>query len=208
MLPCLPHGPLECNPNFAKGKVMKANEIKKGMVVNIDGSNIMVNQIQVQTASSRSGNTLYKIKGRDVANGQKFDKGLKGDDTVQPVEFARRPVQMLFSDTDACTFMDQESYEQYVIPLHVIEEELRYMTDATEGLFVLIADDQVLGVLLPATVVLEITDCAPGIKGASASARTKPATLTTGLVVQVPEYLSVGENIKVNTESGEYMSRA
>ncbi|MDH5325852.1 MAG: elongation factor P-like protein YeiP [Gammaproteobacteria bacterium] len=187
---------------------MKANELKKGMVINIDGNHVMVNQVHVQTASSRSGNTLYKIKGRNVVNGQKFDFAMKGDETVQAVEFIRRPVQMLFSDSEACTFMDQETYEQHVLPLDMIEEEKLYMTDAMEGLFVLIADERVLGVVLPPTVLLQIEDTAPGIKGASAAARTKPATLTTGLVVQVPEYLNAGETIKVNTDTGEYMSRA
>lgn len=187
---------------------MKANELKKGMVVQIDGSNIMVSQVQVQTASSRSGNTLYKIKGRNVVSGQKFDKGLKGDEVVQAVEFVRRPVQFLFNDGDACTFMDQESYEQYVLAQDAVADDMLYVTDSTEGLFVLIADETLLGLVLPATVVLPITECAPGIKGASASARTKPATLSTGLVVQVPEYLSSGESIKINTDTGEYMSRA
>jgi len=77
-----------------------------------------------------------------------------------------------------------------------------------EGLLALVVDGALLGIELPATMSFEIVDCAPGIKGASASARTKPATLSTGLVVQVPEYLEPGEVIKVNTDTGEYMSRA
>lgn len=187
---------------------MKANEIKRGMVIQIDGKNIVVKQVQVQSPSSRSGSTLYKTRGQDVVTRQKFERSFKGDETVDSVEFMRRGVQFLFRDADGCTFMNTESYEQYVLPESSLEEELPYITDGLEGMMALIVDDAVLGIELPGTVVLEITECAPGIKGGSASARTKPATLSTGLIVQVPEYLTPGEMIKVNTDTGEFISRA
>jgi elongation factor P len=187
---------------------MKANEIKKGMVIQVDGKNIVVKQVQVQSPSSRSGSTLYKVRGQDVVSRQKFERSFKGDENVDSVDFMRRAVQYLFRDGDGCTFMNTESYEQYVIPDDSLEEELPYITDGLEGMMALIVNDQVLGIELPGTVVLEITECSPGIKGASASARTKPATLSTGLIVQVPEYLTPGDSIKVNTDSGEFISRA
>lgn len=187
---------------------MKANEIKRGGVIHVDGQNIVVKQVQVQTASSRSGNTLYKVRGQDVVTRQKFERSYKGDEPVTAVEFSRRPVQLLFRDADGCTFMDRETYEQYTVAEAAIEEELPYLGEGIEGVNALIADGVLLGIELPATVVLDIVDCAPGIKGASAAARTKPATLSTGLVVQVPEYITPGEKIKVNTDSGEFMSRA
>lgn len=187
---------------------MKANEVKKGMVVAVDGHTILIQQVQVQSPSSRSGSTLYKVKGRNVVSRTKFERSFKGDDSLDAVEFMRRPVQFLYRDADGCTFMDTESYEQYLLPDSAVEEELPYISDGLEGLYALIANDTVLGIELPPTVVLPISECAPGIKGASASARTKPATLSTGLVVQVPEYIEAGETIKVNTESGGYMSRA
>ena len=187
---------------------MKTNEIKKGMVVQIDGQNILIKHVQVQSPSSRSGSTLYKVTGRNVVSKQKFDKTYKGDENVDAVDFTRRAVQLLYRDADGCTFMDAETYEQYVMSEADIEEELPYIVDGQEGINALIADGALLGIELPATVNLEIVECSPGIKGASASARTKPATLSTGLVVQVPEYLTPGETIKVNTDTGEYMSRA
>jgi elongation factor P len=124
------------------------------------------------------------------------------------VEIQRRPVQLLYRDGDGCTFMDSESYEQYVVPEEALEEELPFIADGLEGIYAIIADEALLGIELPTTVSLAIEECAPGIKGASAAARTKPATLSTGLVVQVPEYLEPGEVIKVNTDSGDYISRA
>jgi len=187
---------------------MNANELKKGMVFGLDGQHILVRKVQVQSPSSRSGSTLYKVLGRNVVTRQKYERSFKGDEAVDAIEFLRRPVQLLFRDADGSTFMDRETFDQHVIPDDMIEEELAYISEGLEDIYALIADDALIGIELPATVVLEIAECSPGIKGASASARSKPATLSTGLVVQVPEYLSSGESIKVNTESGEYISRA
>ncbi|VAW83417.1 Elongation factor P-like protein [hydrothermal vent metagenome] len=187
---------------------MKANELKKGMVISVDGQNIYIKQVIVQSPSSRSGNTLYKCRGQNVLTRIKFERNFKGDDVVSIVEFFRRPVQLLFRDTEGCTFMDGESYEQFTVPDILVEDELPYIGDDLEGLFALIAEDMIIGIELPATVTLDIIECAPGIKGASASARTKPATMSTGLVIQVPEYLEAGETIKINTSTNEYMSRA
>jgi elongation factor P len=89
-----------------------------------------------------------------------------------------------------------------------LEAEQPYLTDGLEGLHALVADGVPLGIELPATVVLTIQDCAPALKGTSASARSKPATLSTGLMVQVPEYLEPGEEIRVNTVTGEFSGRA
>ncbi len=187
---------------------MKASELKKGLVLDIDGRNILIKALDVQSPSSRSGSTLYKVRGLDLVSRQKYENRFKGDENVQTVEFGRRGVQFLFRDADNCTFMDKENFEQYALNTADLQEELLYLTDELDGIVAMIADDTPLGIELPATVVLEITETAPGMKAASASSRTKPATLSTGLVVQVPEYLTPGERIKINTGTGEYISRA
>ena len=187
---------------------MKANEIKKGMVIHVDGHNVRIKKVIVQSPSSRSGSTLYKATGQNIVSRSKFERSFKGDETVEEVDFSKHQVQLLFREDTSCTFMDSESYEQFSVDNDMLTEELPYITDGLEGLQALIADDIVLGIELPPTVTLEITECSPGIKGASASARTKPATLSTGLVVQTPEYLESGELIKINTDTGEYISRA
>ena len=186
---------------------MKESELKKGLVLDIDGRNNHVRELTVQSPSKSSGSTLYKVRGVDIVSKQKYENRFKGDENIDTVEFARRPVQYLYQDGDSCTFMDRETYEQYSINSSDLDEELRYLGEDLEGILAMIADDNILGIELPATVVLEITDTAPGMKAASASSRTKPATLSTGLVVQVPEYLTPGEHIKVNTATGEYVSR-
>jgi elongation factor P len=187
---------------------MKASDLKKGVVIAIDGDKFVVKEIQVQSPSSRSGNTLYKVQARNVITKQKLEKNFKGEDVVQEVEFSRRPVQLLYREADSCVFMDTESYEQFTIDNSALEHELPFLIDGAEGVMGLVSEGNLLGVELPGTVVMEIIECAPGIKGASASARTKPATLPTGLIVQVPEYLSPGERIKINTATADFVSRA
>ncbi len=187
---------------------MKANEIKKGMVIEQDSKNILIKKIFVQSPHSRGGSTLYKMTGSDIASGQKFERSFKGDENVTQIEVARRAVQLLYSDSETYTFMDSETYDQYILPTEALEDEAKFLYDGLEGLSALISDEQVLGIELPNIMTFEITECAPGIKGGSASARTKPATLATGLVVQVPEYLASGEMIKINTETREFVSKA
>jgi elongation factor P len=187
---------------------MKASDLKKGLVIDIDGRSILVRDLDVQSPSSRSGSTLYKVRGVDIVSKQKYENRFKGDENIDTVEFNRRPVQFLFQDGDTSTFMDKETFEQYMLNTEDIANELRYLGEDLDGILAMIADGNILGIELPATVVLEITDTAPGMKAASASSRTKPATLNTGLVVQVPEYLTPGEQIKINTSTGEYISRA
>jgi len=187
---------------------MKANEIKKGMVVGIDGQRYVAKDIQVKSPSSRGANTLYKIRFNNVVTKQKYENTYKGDDSFQEVDFLRKPVQLIYKEADSATFMDNEDYTQYTIDNASIEDELLYLIDGLEGLYALIADGELLAIELPSSVDLEIIECAPSVKGASASARTKPATLSTGLIVQVPEYLSSGEVIKVNTSNDKFMSRA
>lgn len=187
---------------------MKANEIKKGMVIDQDNKNILIKKIFVQSPHSRGGSTLYKMAGSDIASGQKFERSFKGDENVTQIEVARRAVQLLYSDSESYTFMDSENYDQYVLAADTLEDEAQFLYDGLEGLSALVSDEQVLGIELPNTMNFEITECAPGMKTSSSSARTKPATLATGLVVQVPEYLTPGEVIKINTETREFISKA
>lgn len=188
--------------------MMKANELKKGMLILVDDLPVLINKVVVQSPSSRSGTTLYKVSGRNVSNKTKYEQSFKGGETIIVADYVRRSVQLLYQDADSCTLMDEQSYEQYVITKDNLVDELPFIIDGLTGLQAILVDDVLVGLELPATVTLTIIECSPAIKGATAAARTKPATTTTGLIVQVPEYLQAGELIKVNTETGEYMSRA
>ena len=151
---------------------------------------------------------MYKFKGRNLMTKQKQDITLKGTEALDEADFERRVVKMMYTDPTHMYVMDQESYEQYDLPLDDIEEERKFITEELEGLLALIYNDECVGLQVPQTIELNVTQCDPGVKGDSATKRTKPATLETGLVIQVPEYLSEGERVKVDSRTGEYLSRA
>jgi elongation factor P len=104
--------------------------------------------------------------------------------------------------------MDIENYNQYEVALEDVRDQIPYMPDGLEGVRALIYNDECVGIDIPATVELLITQCDPGVRGNSATSRSKPATMQTGLVVQVPEYITEGEKIKVDTRTGQFLSRA
>lgn len=186
----------------------KASELKRGMVVEINGSAFIVHQIEVKAPSSRGANTLYKVRFYDVRSKQKLDETYKGDDILGDVDLERRQVQFSYLDDSFYVFMDLEDYSQYHLSPDMMSEQLPYITEGLEGVMGLLVNGEFVAIELPQSVVLEIVECAPGIKGASASARSKPATFATGLVIQIPEYLEVGERVRINTQEARYMSRA
>lgn len=186
----------------------KASDLKRSDVIAANGGLFVIRQIDVQSPSARGAATLYRIKAQAVTGSGKYEERFKGDDDVETVLMQRRQVQFSYTDSEECIFMDSESFAQYPIRQSDIEDEMTFITEATEGVQVLLVDDTVIGIELPQTVMLTIVDTTPAMKAASASARTKPATLNTGLVVSVPEYIEVGEKVKVNTGERAYISRA
>jgi elongation factor P len=187
---------------------MLAKDLKRGHIVNYNGAPCMIETINVQSPSARGAATLYKYRARNLISKQKVDITLKGTDALDEADFARRPIKFMYADPHDVYFLDQEDFNQYSLPKDDLAEELNYLTEDLEGVQALIYNEQCVGIQLPLTVVLKVTQCDPGIKGASATARTKPATLETGLIVQVPEYLEQGETVKVDTRTGNYLSRA
>jgi elongation factor P len=186
----------------------KASDLKRGNIVEINGSPYVVKHIDVKSPSSRGANTLYKVRFSNVQTKQKLEETYKGEDMLKDVDFMRRPVQYLYKDGEMYTFMDVEDYSQHTLSEDDLEGQLGFLYDGLEDIIAMLIDGNIIGIELPQAVSLEITDTAPAIKGASATSRTKPATLSTGMEVQVPEYLEPGEIIKVNTGTGKFMSRA
>ncbi len=187
---------------------MKACDLKKGNVVEINGQLYLAKTIDVKSPSSRGANTLYKVRFTGIQTKQKLEQTFVGDDVITEVDLIKRQTQFLFKDGTQYTFMDIESYDQYLLNEEDIAEEVSYLTDGLEDIIASLVNDQVVSIELPSSVALEIVETAPAIKGGTAAARTKPATLSTGLIVQVPEYLANNEVIKVNTSTGKFMSRA
>ena len=188
--------------------VAKASELKRGMVVEINGIPHMVKQFDAKSPSSRGASTLYKVRFTNLKTGQKLDESLKGDDFFKDTDLVRAKVQFSYVDGENYIFMNSEDYTQYSLSREDLDDQVYYLTEGLEGIIALLIDDEIFGVELPSSVILPIVETPPAIKGATASGRTKTARLPTGLEVQVPEYLETDELIKVNTENGKFMSRA
>jgi elongation factor P len=187
---------------------MIAKDIKRGHIVNFHETPCIIEGINVQSPSARGAATFYKYRARNLITKQKVDITLRGGESLPEADFQRRPIKFMYSDPTEVHFLDDGNYEQYTLPCDDIRDEMQYLTENLEGIQALIYNDQCVGIQMPLTVELTVAQCDPGIKGASATSRTKPATLETGLVVQVPEYLTEGERIKVDTRDGSYLSRA
>lgn len=188
--------------------MVKASDLKKGMVVELNGTPHVVKQIEVRSPSSRGATTLYKIRFGNIKTGQKTDESLKGDDIFKEADCVRVKVQFSYIDGDNYVFMNMDDYSQYSLNSEELEGKTGYLTEGLEGIVALLIDDDILSIELPSSVIMTIVETPPAIKGATATGRTKTARLQTGIEVQVPEYLETGESLKINTETGKFMSRA
>ena len=186
----------------------KASDLKRGLIVEINAVPHAVKQVECKSPSSRGAATLYKVRFTNLKTGQKLDESFKGDDFLKDADCVRYKVQYSYQDGDMYTFMNMEDYSQYTLSSEELEGQLEYLSDGLEGITALLMDGEILGIELPQSVTLTISETTPGIKGATATGRTKPAILSTGLEIQVPEYLENGEAVKVNTGNAKFISRA
>ncbi len=186
----------------------KASELKQGSAIEIKGEPYVVKTIEIRNPTSRGASTLYKIRLTHMKTRQKLDQSFKGDDFLKESDCARVMVQYSYQEGENYTFMNLETFDQYTLNNDELEGQLSYLTEGLEGILMLLLDNAPIGIELPSKVAMEIIETPPAMKGASATNRTKPAKLTTGLEVQVPEYIENGETILINTDSGKFMSRA
>jgi elongation factor P len=186
---------------------MLAKEIKPGAVVNHNDAPHMIESVTVQSPSARGSATLYKFRARNLVTKQKTDITLKGTDSLDDADFHRREITFMYADNDSAHFLDTADYNQYELPREEVATELVYITEGLQGMLAMIYNGQCVGIQLPTAVDLKITQCDPAVRGNSATSRTKPATLETGLTVYVPEYLKEGETIRVDTRTGDFLSR-
>ena len=187
---------------------MRANELKRGDLVDFDGQSCLVKKIDTRSPSARGASTLYKIRLDNLVTGQKKEINVKGDFLLSELNSEKLKVQFSYQDSGQYFFMNLTDFNQYVADEGMLAGKLQYLSEGLEDILAVFVEGKFLGIELPNSIVLRIDETSPSIKGASASARTKPAKFSTGLVVQVPEYIEVGEKIKINTATGEYISRA
>lgn len=188
--------------------MVKACDLKKSHVIDLDGTPHIIQNITQQSPTARGGGTIYKVRFRNISTNQKVDQTYRSEDPLQETSYDKNEVQYLYKDGDRYSFMDLESYEQFELMEADIEDILPFLLEDMEGIIALVSEGQILTLQMPDTIDLEIVECPPAMKGASATSRTKPATLTTGLIVQVPEYIEPGEVVRVDTRDRKFLSRA
>ena len=179
--------------------------MKKGMLIKIDNDLFRVLELQHVTPGNLRG--FVRVKFRNIRTGTLSDQKLRSEDTVERATLDERQMQYLYQDGDDYYFMDTQSFEQIHISSEALGDSVHYLKSEMT-IDVEFYGTEPVGIELPVTVDLKVTDTAPGIKGATASAQVKPATLETGLVVQVPPFVNPGDSVRVSTETGEYLSRA
>jgi len=184
---------------------LQATRLKKGMLVKMEQDLFRVLELQHVTPGNLRG--FVRIKLRNIRNGALSDQKLRSEDTVERATLDERQMQYLYQDGDDYYFMDTVTFDQTHITSEALGESVNYLK-AEMTISVEFYGTEPVGIELPQTVDLKVTDTAPGIKGATASAQVKPATLETGLVVQVPPFVNPGDLIRVSTDTGEYLSRA
>ena len=179
--------------------------MKKGMLVKIENDLFRVLELQHVTPGNLRG--FVRVKFRNIRSGTLSDQKLRSEDTVERATLDETEMQYLYQDGDSFYFMDTSSYEQVHISGEALGESVSYLKPEMT-IKVEFYGSEPVGIELPQTVDLKVTDTVPGIKGATASNQIKPATTETGLVVNVPPFINPGDVIRVNTETGEYLSRA
>ncbi|MDQ3056856.1 MAG: elongation factor P-like protein YeiP [Pseudomonadota bacterium] len=187
---------------------MKAYDIKKGNVVEHNGTVYQVRDIERSSPQGRGGSLKLRFTLYSVPGGNKYDLSLGSDDDLKEVELSRRQATFSYKDGDAFVFLDDEDYTPYALDGNVVGEDAGYISDGLAGCYIQIIDDIPVALQLPQNVVLEVVDTPPELKGGTATKRPKPARLSTGLEIQVPEYIRNGERVSVNTVTGEFAGRA
>jgi elongation factor P len=184
---------------------LQATRMKKGMLLKMGEDLYRVLELQHVTPGNLRG--FVRVKMRNIRNGALADNRFRSEDTVERATLDEREMQYLYHDGDDYYFMDTTSFEQVHISSEALGDSVNYIKPEMTILVEFYGTEPV-GIELPQTVDLKVVDTAPGIKGATASNQIKPATLETGLVVNVPPFVNSGDMIRVSTDTGEYLSRA
>jgi elongation factor P len=184
--------------------MISTNQFRNGAAIKVDGKRFTI--LYFQHVKPGKGGAIVRTRLRNLDTGAVIEKTFRAGEKVESVRMESRPMTFLYRDEDLYYFMDSETYEQIAVPVEAIGEAADYIVSNGE-VKVLSADGEVVSVEPPAHVDLEVSDTDPGLKGDTATGGSKPATLETGLVVQVPLFVSVGEKVRVDTRTKEYLTR-
>src|SRR5690348_13631423 len=195
------------SPPLRSPRPMKASEIKRGNVVEYNGRVWQIRDIERSSPQGRGGNVTFRFIMYSVPGAQKLDISLRSEDDLKETEVTRRAVNYSYMDGDNFVFMDVEDYTQYQLGRDSVGDAAGFISDGLEGCYIQLIEGQPVALQLPPSVTLEVIDTAPELKGATATKRPKPAKLSTGIEIQVPEYIRTGEKVLVSTVTGEFSGR-
>ncbi len=184
---------------------LQATRLKRGMLVKMEQDLFRVIDLMHVTPGNLRG--FVRVKLRNIRNGSMSDQKLRSEDVVERATLDEKEMQYLYQDGDDYCFMDTATYDQVTITSEALGDSVNYLK-AEMTITVEFYGEEPVGIELPQTVDLKVTDTVPGIKGATASNQIKPATCETGLVVNVPPFINTGDTIRVSTDTGEYLARA
>jgi elongation factor P len=185
--------------------MVSTNNLKNGMTLKLDGELWRVEYFQ--HVKPGKGGAFVRTTLKGVQSGKTVDRTFRAGEDVEQAILERRPLQYLYREGDHFVFMDTETYEQTHVPATALGDKVHWVKEG-DVIELVMHDGAIIDANLPASVELEVAETEPGVQGDRVSGATKPATLETGAVVQVPLFINEGERVKVDTRSGEYISRA
>ena len=183
---------------------MKSNDLRPGMAIRDNGLLFVVTQFTHVTPGNLR--AFCQVKLRNVATGQLIDKRLRSGEEVEGISLDKRPMEYLYPEADGYVFMDTENFEQFSVPKSFLEDSIGYIK-ANTVVVMLLCEEKVVSVELPKTVELVVADTTPSIKSATVTNVGKDATMETGLKTKVPDFIKIGECVRLSTEDGSYLSR-
>ena len=181
-------------------------QVRKGMVIVGDNGELL-QVLDRDLNTPGNWRAILQLKVRNLKTGSITTNRVRPQDKVETAYLDKREMEYIYQDGDGYVFMDTETYDQVTLPGEMVSELMAFMKVNTRA-HVVFYEGKPLSLELPATVALEVTETEPALKGATAAAQYKPATLETGLKIQVPPFISIGEVVKVDTRTGEYLERA
>lgn len=179
-------------------------DLKPGVAITLDGEPYLVLVSQFGRKSQSKANMQCKLK--NLQTGSIVARNFQGSEKIEPADVGYRHVQYLYGNQGVRSFMDLETYDQFDLPDETVGDGVRFLIDGME-LDALLYEEKPIGIKMPVTVVLEVAETSPGLRGDTAQGGDKPAKLTSGATISVPLFINEGDKIKVNTESGEYVER-
>ena len=184
--------------------MISTGEVKKGVIIELDGQLMKV--LDWSHIKMARGSAQVRMKLLNVRKGDIVERTFQAGTRWPRARVEQRKVQYLYSDGEAFNFMDVETYDQFTVPAALLGDDARYLVENTE-IFVSSHESEILGVDLPVAVDLRVTQTDPGFAGDTATGAKKPATVETGLVVQVPLFVNEGDLLRVDTRTGDYVTR-